>query len=95
MEQIPLGAGFQNDNRPAILNDVSVRYEAEKRIVSCFCGEDVNRSIVPAYEAEPFPSVGAMGSQFCPPPIFGLPAKENHAFVPSWQWTLAFFLDCR
>ena len=36
-----------SSSRPLVLDSVAVRFQDEKRVVSCFCGREVNRSIVP------------------------------------------------
>ena len=52
MQGIPSLSEAAQDSRPTVLNDVKVRYEGRKRIVSCFCGQEVNRSIVPHMKRE-------------------------------------------
>lgn len=41
-----------DQHRPAILDKVSVNYGPEGRTVDCFCGDSVNRSIVPHFKSE-------------------------------------------
>ena len=36
-----------SSSRPLVLDSIVVRYEDDKRVISCFCGQEVIRSIVP------------------------------------------------
>ena len=47
MESVAVESRVSSDYRPRILDSVDVWYEDDKRLISCFCGQEVVRSIVP------------------------------------------------
>ena len=76
MEQGRVESEATNSSRPMVLESVAVRYEGKKRVISCFCGREVTRSIIPHMKRDHSMTWGQWVQHFVHLRSFGFPLKK-------------------